>query len=804
MKLKKILPVLFLSVLMSEGMAQTDSSAAQLQSPTPLQNDSTANAATTPAAMDSAIVTDAKPAETDTSAISDAYVAPEGTNETSSPAAPNAKKIARYLKRANELYAQKAYAEAIPYYEKARQGDSDTKLILSNLGDCYRLTNNTNGKLNTYGELIRLGKAEPIHELYYGQALVESGEAEKAQPFFDKYNADTRGQNLSSSLSKNSLYKRNADAYAVNPVNYNSPQNDLCAVKFYDAVVFTSSRSKTPWIKTQQGWTGEGFMNLYATERNDDGEEIPPRLFISDLNSKYNDGPACFSRDYNTIYFSRNNFKKSERATDGSFKLKLLEATLDQNGFSMVKILPFNNNEFNFVHPTVSLDGYTMYFASDMAGGLGGMDIYKSVKDSLGTWGTPVNMGEKINTAGNEMFPFIGTDGLLYFASDGHDGLGGLDIYEARLNPEKQVKKIYNMGEPVNSRYDDFGIYLMEDNKSGFISSNRKAGGMDDDIYELQILREVKRGKDATLAIRDKSTGLPIDSAKIVVNGDTVLTNEKGEYLLSAEDDMEYKLEAIKSDYFTTRDTVTSNTSPGDAFTREIWLEKDPKLFLRGRITDARTNDLLEGVTIKITDIATNSEVDLYTTTAAGDYFKLLNGTRIGDKLTYLIRIQKPGYLQRTVVYTHTIDKPGEINLNEKLNLALGKVEVGMDLAKMIDIKPIYFDLGKSTIRKDAALELDKVVQVMNEYPNMYIELGSHTDCRSSAASNLKLSSQRAKASVNYIVKKGINKMRITSKGYGESKLLNNCACEGKVKSSCPEEEHDKNRRTEFLITQLK
>jgi len=156
------------------------------------------------------------------------------------------------------------------------------------------------------------------------------------------------------------------------------------------------------------------------------------------------------------------------------------------------------------------------------------------------------------------------------------------------------------------------------------------------------------------------------------------------------------------------------------------------------------------------------------------------------------------------VIFTHTIEKPGEINMNESLNLSLGKVEVGMDLAKMIDMKPIYFDLGKSTIRKDAAIELDKIVQVMNEYPNMSVELGSHSDCRGAAAQNLKLSASRAQASAAYIVKKGINKTRIVGKGYGESKLLNNCGCEGKVVSTCTEDEHAANRRTEFIITKLK
>ncbi len=710
---------------------------------------------------------------------------------------------AKALKKANELYNKKAYAEAIPYYEKARMGDNTNKLILSNLGDCYRLTNNTTGKMHAYGELVRSGKAEPIHELYYGQALHEMGEDEKAKPFLEKYTADNRGQNLIAAMTKTAAFTKNADAYTVNSWMYNTPQNDLCAVKFHDNIVFTSSRTKTPWIKREQGWTDGGYMHLYASEKEAAAKGVEPQLFMGDLNSKHNDGPASFTKDYNTVYFTRNSVKKDELAADGSYKLKILEATLDQNGFSMVKVMPFNNKDYNVAHPSISSDGYTLYFASDMPGGKGGMDIYMSKKDSAGVFGAPVNLGDKVNSAGNEVFPFITYNNVLYFSSDGHDGMGGLDIFEA-LFSGSEVKKIYNMGEPVNSKSDDFGYYLIEDNKTGFLTSNRKNGGMDDDIYELAVLREVRRGKDATIRVREKSTGDSVANAKLVINGDTVLTNEKGEYLLSVEEELDYKIEALKDDYFKAEETLSGKTASEDAFVKEITLEKDPKLFLRGLITDAKTNELLEGATIKLTDIATNQEVDVYTTTSSGDYFKFLFGNRIGDKLTYLIRIEKPGYLQRTVVFTHEISKPGEINLNEILNLSLGKVEVGMDLAKMIDMKPIYFDLGKATIRPDAATELDKVVQVMNEYPNMFIELGSHTDCRSSAASNLKLSGNRAKSAAQYIIKKGINKMRITYKGYGESKLLNNCACEGNMQSTCPEEEHDKNRRVEFLITRLK
>jgi outer membrane protein OmpA-like peptidoglycan-associated protein len=156
------------------------------------------------------------------------------------------------------------------------------------------------------------------------------------------------------------------------------------------------------------------------------------------------------------------------------------------------------------------------------------------------------------------------------------------------------------------------------------------------------------------------------------------------------------------------------------------------------------------------------------------------------------------------IEFNHTISKPGEVRLNELLNMTIGKVEVGNDLAKMIDMKPIYFDLGKSKIRPDAARELDKVVAIMKEIPGMTIELGAHTDCRSAAPANLKLSTARAKASATYIASKGVPRERITGKGFGESKLLNGCACEGKLTSTCTEEDHAMNRRTEFIITKLK
>jgi len=706
------------------------------------------------------------------------------------------------LKKANKFFTTKAYSQAIPYYEKELKKDSSNKIILSNLGDCYRLTNNTNGQLLCYGGLIKSGKAESIHNLYYGQALTESGQKETAKSYFEKYNADSRGKNLASSVAKFKIYTKNADAYRVELASFNSPQNDFTAVKFQDAIVFASSRNKPQWINKKHGWTSDSYLKLYTTQNSGGGVHLKPKIFMGDLSSKYNDGPICFSKDYNTVYFTRNNSNKKFISSERTYKLKIFEAGLNQNGFDRARELPFNSNNFNCAHPSLSNDGTLLFFASDMEGGFGGMDIYYTKKEG-DVWGTPVNLGATVNTAGTEVFPFIAANGLLYFSSNGHDGIGGLDIYEAKFRDDK-AGIAYNMGEPVNSINDDFGVFLAEDNKTGYLSSNRKNGGMDDDIYNFQILSEVKRGKEILIITKDKDNGDIIANTKIAINNDTIITNEKGEITTTIEEDVNYKLVVDKVDYFKVEDSVSTKTSIEDAFTKELKLEKDPKLSLLAFITDAKTNLALDGVKITINELPSKLEFDKYTTEATGEYRKPIKGKKIGDKLRYFISLEKDGYLTKTTTFVYEIKAPGEIKVNESLNLSLGKVTVGMDLAKIIGIKPIYFDLGKSFIPKDASIELDKIVKVMNEYPNMSIELGSHTDCRGSAPANVKLSGARAKSSADYIIKKGINKTRIVRKGYGETKLLTGCICEGNVKPTCSEDEHTKNRRTEFVITKLK
>jgi outer membrane protein OmpA-like peptidoglycan-associated protein len=224
---------------------------------------------------------------------------------------------------------------------------------------------------------------------------------------------------------------------------------------------------------------------------------------------------------------------------------------------------------------------------------------------------------------------------------------------------------------------------------------------------------------------------------------------------------------------------------------------------LYGLITDNKTKLILPDVKVTITDKVSGKIIYDGITAETGDFSKALENVKVNGTLNYTITLKKDGYLTKTADFSKLISATGVINVHENLDVSLNKVEVGGDLAKLIDIKPIYFDRNKFNIRTDASLELDKIVRIMNEYPTMVVELGSHTDCRGTIQQNETLSDNRAKASAEYIKKKITNPERIYGKGYGESKLLSNCPCEGTVKSTCSEEEHQKNRRTEFIIIKM-
>ena len=280
---------------------------------------------------------------------------------------------------------------------------------------------------------------------------------------------------------------------------------------------------------------------------------------------------------------------------------------------------------------------------------------------------------------------------------------------------------------------------------------------------------------------------------------------------------------SVPKQIISTAKNTTSSRTEDDIIIADVILEKDPGLSLYGLILDKETSEPLNDVHVVLIDNFSGEEVLNLNTPATGDFRKGLAGKKLNDRLSYQIKLEKEGYLGKAVTFNKEITEPGEIKLSEELDIALEKIEVGADLAQIIDLKPIYFDVNKYNIRKDAAIELDKIVKVMQENPNMIIELGSHTDSRGSSASNLRLSDRRAKASAAYIVKQGIDKSRITGKGYGESTpnkvneamhqkypyfALDQVLTEAYINSFKSnrnkfKEAHQLNRRTEFIIVKM-
>ncbi|MNV16605.1 Photosystem I chlorophyll a apoprotein A2 [compost metagenome] len=451
-------------------------------------------------------------------------------------------------------------------------------------------------------------------------------------------------------------------------------------------------------------------------------------------------------------------------------------------------------------HPAISPDGKTMYVVSDKPGGLGGADLYKVAILDNGTFGEMINLGNKINTEGQEMFPFIDSEERLFFSTDGHPGLGGLDVFVA-FQDKGVIGKIHNLGLPVNSQYDDFAFNMSKDFKTGFLSSNREGGKGGDDIYAVQLIRPFVFGVTIKGTAKDKKGGV-VSFAKVDLKDDkgnvleTVTADENGAYTFEAEYEKNYALGGSKTDYFDGKNTASTFTDE-QVVTADVVLEKDPGLSLYALIKDKKTGNPLDKVQVYLVDNMTGESKQIVTP-VTGDFREALFGKKLNDRGSYNLILKKEGYFSKTVTYNTVFDRPGQYDVHGVLDLGMDP-EV-KDLAEMIQINPINFDLNKYTIRADAAKELDKIVEVMNKYPYLVVELGSHTDCRASKAYNMKLSDNRAKASAEYIKKRITNPARIYGKGYGESHLLNGCECEGTVKSDCSEEEHQKNRRTEFKV----
>lgn len=594
-------------------------------------------------------------------------------------------------KEADKLFDRYEYVDAASAYLKLVENGKGDAYVNRQLAESYYNVFNTKEAAKWYAKVVE-EKQDAETYFKYAQMLKAEGNYVEANKQMNQFAAlapnDHRAKEFKSNPDYLSDLKSQSKLFDIAASDVSSDKSDFGAVLANDnTIYFTSARNTSRRVN---GWNEEPYFDIYKATYNANGT-ISEATEVDNINTKWHDGPAAISADGNTIYFGSESFNEKEFEKDKAKRLKygriyLYKATKEGDKWSNKKSLPFNSTEYSVRNPSISKDGKTLYFSSDMPGGLGGEDIWKVSVDG-DSYGTPENLGSNVNTEGNESFPFIANNNVLYFASDSREGFGGFDIFKIDLNKSQEAT---NIGEPVNTEKDDFSFTYNQDKKVAFFSSNR--AGVDN-IYMASPVC----GVNGLVVAKNAKTGAVIEGATVIV------VDDKGE-------------------------VVGNNTTNAQGAAKfGLACEKD--------------------FSISATRSGFENAVATMTKSEGGD-----------QMVEILMEPIKP-------IITET-----EVILN-----------------------PIYFEFNRSNITKQGAEELDRLVEVMNEHPEMVIFAKSHTDSRGSDKYNMNLSDRRAKATVQYIISKGISKDRISGQGFGESEPKVDC-------KKCTDEEYATNRRSEFLI----
>lgn len=610
-------------------------------------------------------------------------------------------------KKAEQLFNSFSYMKAIEKYEKLIEKDFNKNYAQRQIGNAYMMLRQPAKAVTYYREAVKGENIPPVYYYYFAQALRGTKDYKASKQWMKKFKetnpGDSRVSEFFEKQDMTSAIFNKQEKYTLSTLNINTKFSDYGATSLDNNIVFVSTRDSGVSILRKYAWNNQPFLDMYIADKNGNVSKIK-----GDVNSIYHEGTATFNQAKNRMYFTRNNYQNNKKVKDkkGTVNLKIFTAELVNNEWKNIKETSINSDQFSSGHPSLNKEGTKLYFTSNRPGGVGGSDIYVADATSNGALSNPTNLGNTVNTEGNEMFPFIHDQGTLFFSSDGHLGLGMLDVFATVKDENNTITNTINLGKPLNSNKDDFAYYLDAKGFNGYISSNRKGGVGDDDIYAFNRIPPFKvKGQ-----VFDDANGLPMEGAKVsLMDG-----NDK------------------EIAYFITKK---------DGYYEE-YIDRDANFSIKG---------------------------------------------------------SKEKYTSMTKTFnTFNQDDTEEVTVNLNINIVLKPIE---DIVLLADLNIIYFDLDQHYIRQDASFELNKVVTLMRKYPGMVIRLESHTDSRAKDNYNLKLSQRRAKSTNDYIVKNGINQSRIIAhEGFGETHLVNHCS--NGVK--CPEDEHQLNRRTEFVIIKMK
>ena len=619
------------------------------------------------------------------------------------------KQMERVMERADERYNQYSFSPAIDIYKKVLDKGYTSPDLLKRLGNSYYFNAKYQEAADTYAKLNTTYPDEmSVEDVFrYAQSLKSIGNYDQAGQLMESFREMT---STMSDFDEDYMTKieKNSGRYTVKTFPYNSKYSDFAAAYYEKGLIFASDRDTGNFARYRHTWNARDFLDLYKVNADSVSNNNVVKLG-GVVNTRLHESTSVVTKDGTTMYFTRNNFFDGRKKKDeeGIIRLKIYSAENIDGEWLNITELPFNSDSYSVAHPMLSPDGKKLYFVSDMPGSLGESDIFVTEIIGDGTYGPIKNLGSNINTIARETFPFIDKDGVLYFSSDGHQGLGGLDVFATKIAYNDYTQPVVNVGKPVNTPKDDFSYIFDSENKTGYFSSNRDGGMGDDDIYEF------------------------VENEPLV-------------------------LDCIQE--------------------------------ITGTVRDRISNEVLAGATVKIID-EENNEISSTITDSEGNYILMLDCSK-GN----FVRASRDGYVPSEEYLPISDGKPRIVDFYLERDLVTGGF--GDDLAKLLQLSTIYFDLNKYNIRPDAEIEIQKVIVAMEKYPSLKIKVNSHTDSRGVDAYNLWLSQKRAEATVDYMISKGISANRLQGEGYGETRLVNDCA----NGVQCSEEQHQLNRRSEFII----
>lgn len=709
----------------------------------------------------------------------------------------------RTKERAAAYYSNFAYAKGLEVYKKAlKKNPADDTLKIA-IADGFFQTHGLDSAEKWYSDVIAKEALveDDRHYIQYAEVLIHQARYEEATVWFEKFESnnpeDSRVKARLEGLQKQLSFYRDSVLFEVWSAPFNTAEYDFSPTFYKDGLMIVSSRETakvTQFLKPKYKWDQSYFLNLFEVNVHNE-----VTVFDKRLKTSYHEGPVAFYDQGTKVIFTRNSYEKGElrvsnskvhvqgskvsESATGAVKLNLFYSELMENEkWTTPVLLSFNDANVSSGHPAVSPDGQKLYFASDRSGGLGGTDLYVSTQTN-GTWGEPVNLGERINTEGDEMFPFIDEAGSFYFASNGHMGLGGLDIFKVDLDQPNANPT--NMGYPMNTASDDFGLAIKSNgaDQEGYFSSNRPGGKGLDDIYGFHYVRR----KALPGRVVDLITGVPLEGAEVVAlteAGDTLgrlVTGADGAFSFPYEWSSAYTVSSTKDKYSRDFLAFTPADLPGGDLI-ELRITKE-LLIVKGTAYREQNSQELGEVKVIVKNENTGAVFGMITE-ADGAYSFLAE-----PNTTYSFLMKKYRYLSFVNKLTTGAERSGEITNDGSLT----EIVIG----KPIELNDIHFDVAKWDIREDAARELDKFTQKLYDNPSIIVELSTHTDSRGGDRYNLDLSDKRAKSSADYVTGHGISAERLVGRGYGESRLLNGCS--NGVK--CSKQQHQKNRRAEFKVT---